>query len=332
MSKGGVLLITAIEGKALAPKDSNGKSDPYVKIIMLGCKLKKGQEQKTKPIDKTLDPAWNHKFNPVPYDNEETSAVHVILFDKDTVGSDDFMGQIMIPVYEVKNAGGKLDKWYQLVTNESGENVSGSIHLSFEMSSDEELEKKKIEEQKRIEEEKQRKIEEETKKKMEEQEKQLKLLNEKKKEFEEQRNLKLSQTNQQKQISNIPPPFSQNKVGNSTCMVTFEGQSQTELSMNVGDDITVQDRSDPNWWYAKNHTSGVEGYIPATGGYIAFSSNKQGNSTCTTTFVGQSETELSMNAGDDITVDDKSDPNWWYAKNHTSGKEGYIPAIGGYVS
>jgi len=143
MSKGGVLLITAIEGKALAPKDSNGKSDPYVKIIMLGCKLKKGQEQKTKPIDKTLDPAWNHKFNPVPYDNEETSAVHVILFDKDTVGSDDFMGQIMIPVYEVKNAGGKLDKWYQLVTNESGENVSGSIHLSFEMSSDEELEKKK---------------------------------------------------------------------------------------------------------------------------------------------------------------------------------------------
>eukprot|EP01091_Cochliopodium_minus_P004306 TRINITY_DN14200_c0_g1_i1.p1 TRINITY_DN14200_c0_g1~~TRINITY_DN14200_c0_g1_i1.p1 ORF type:complete len:347 (-),score=111.55 TRINITY_DN14200_c0_g1_i1:99-1139(-) len=345
--KGGTLNVTAVEGKGLAAKDSNGKSDPYVKILMLGCKSKKGAEQKTKPIDKTLEPKWNHKFNPIPYDNEDTSAVHVILYDKDLVGSDDFMGQIMIPIYEIKAAGGKLDKWFQLVTNEVGDNVSGSILLHFEMTSDEEQEQKKKEEIKRLEEEKNRKQEEETRKKMEEQEKQLKMLNEKKKELEEQRNMKLSQNTQQHLNQTLPPPLSTTpKIGNAVCMIQFVGQSSSELSMNVGDDITIDDSSDPTWWYAKNHTSGLEAYVPAQGGYVALnqnntsliprisqSSKKIGNSTCLIQFVGQSDSELTMNVGDDISVDDdRNDPNWWYAKNHTTGKEGYIPAQGGYIA
>jgi len=302
---------------------------------MLGCKSKKGQEQKTKHIDKTLEPTWNHKYHPIPYDNEDYSALHCILFDKDTVGSDDFMGQIIVPIYEIKNAGGKLDKWYQLVTNEAGDNVSGSIHLVFEMTSDEEVERKRVEEQKRIEEERRIKQEEETRIKLEEQEKQIQIINEKRKQMEEEKQLKLSQNIQKPLTTNVPPPISQNRVGNASCVVAFIGQSQTELSMNLGDDITIQDRSDPHWWYAKNNTSGLEGYIPATGGYVSgvsSTSTKQGNSTCTMSFVGQSQTELSMNIGDDITIDDKSDPNWWYAKNHTTGQEGYVPAVGGYVN
>ena len=241
------------------------------------------------------------------------------------------MGQCYIPVYQIREAGGKLDKyWIRVFTNNSGDHVSGSICVTVEAVTEDEIEKRKQEKER----EEQKRIEEENKKKMEEQQKMLEMLNEKKKELEKQRDQKL---NEDKLSHNIPPPIpisggssGGSKVGNATCGIQFVGQSQTELSMNVGDDITVEDKSDPNWWYAKNHTSNQEGYIPA-GNYVNFSSSKVGNATCVIQFVGQSQTELSMNVGDDITVDDKSDPNWWYAKNHTSNQEGYIPA-GEYVT
>ena len=60
-----------------------------MKISVIGTKSKKGNDQKTKPIDKTLEPKWEHTFNPIPYD-AETSCLHITIYDKDKVGSDEF--------------------------------------------------------------------------------------------------------------------------------------------------------------------------------------------------------------------------------------------------
>lgn len=45
-----------LEGRNLAPKDTSGLSDPYVKILL--------GEQKavTQKVEQTLDPAWGETF------------------------------------------------------------------------------------------------------------------------------------------------------------------------------------------------------------------------------------------------------------------------------
>jgi len=46
--------ITIVEGKGLGGFDSNGKSDPYVKIRLNGLKI--GKESKTNIIKCTINP------------------------------------------------------------------------------------------------------------------------------------------------------------------------------------------------------------------------------------------------------------------------------------
>ena len=52
----GTLTVTLLRGSGLAAADSNGKSDPYVKLSLGKSKAK------SKTIPKTLDPEWNEKF------------------------------------------------------------------------------------------------------------------------------------------------------------------------------------------------------------------------------------------------------------------------------
>eukprot|EP01091_Cochliopodium_minus_P000290 TRINITY_DN10294_c0_g1_i1.p1 TRINITY_DN10294_c0_g1~~TRINITY_DN10294_c0_g1_i1.p1 ORF type:complete len:648 (+),score=191.28 TRINITY_DN10294_c0_g1_i1:113-2056(+) len=87
-------------------------------------------------------------------------------------------------------------------------------------------------------------------------------------------------------ISHSPPPqptftpsppqptYTPSKKGNSVCCYDFHSESDNEISMKVGDEVTVSDQSDTVWWYGTNHTTGKEGYFPADG-YVTFSDTKK---------------------------------------------------------
>lgn len=86
------LRITFIEGKDLMAADSNGKSDPYVKVVGPQPNIynipKKGF--KTHTIKKTLNPVWNETF--VFNVNRSANALKFEVYDHDTFGKDDFLG------------------------------------------------------------------------------------------------------------------------------------------------------------------------------------------------------------------------------------------------
>eukprot|EP01119_Soliformovum_irregulare_P004863 TRINITY_DN16023_c0_g1_i1.p1 TRINITY_DN16023_c0_g1~~TRINITY_DN16023_c0_g1_i1.p1 ORF type:complete len:325 (+),score=41.68 TRINITY_DN16023_c0_g1_i1:44-1018(+) len=78
------LKITVVDGRSLSRKDSNGFSDPYVKVI-------DAPEVKDKcpPVMKTLNPTWNYTFSI----NLPRESLIVEIWDWDRF-DDDFMGMI----------------------------------------------------------------------------------------------------------------------------------------------------------------------------------------------------------------------------------------------
>jgi len=84
------LRIRILRGCNLAPKNSNGKSDPYLK---LWC----GQyKYKSKKKTNTLVPEWNETAKLIPSTICTTKRIEVECWDWDLIGSDNFMGQFSI--------------------------------------------------------------------------------------------------------------------------------------------------------------------------------------------------------------------------------------------
>lgn len=106
----GVLHVTAVEARNLAAMDKGGTSDPYVIIKSTFNK----QSFKTAVVKKTIAPQWNQQFT--FYTSEPTGHLIVRLWDHDRWSSDDFLGEVAIPLKGLKN-GKPVDEWYQL-TNE----------------------------------------------------------------------------------------------------------------------------------------------------------------------------------------------------------------------
>ncbi|KAF8977935.1 hypothetical protein BGZ52_006573, partial [Haplosporangium bisporale] len=78
--------------KDLASKDLNGFSDPYIKISVGGHKFT------TAVVPKSLNPTWNVSFD---FDLETQSIpdeVRFMMWDKDWVSKDDFMGCLIVPL------------------------------------------------------------------------------------------------------------------------------------------------------------------------------------------------------------------------------------------
>ncbi|GKV18839.1 hypothetical protein SLEP1_g29167 [Rubroshorea leprosula] len=124
------LLVRVIEAKNIPPTDPNGLSDPYVRL-QLGK-----QKFKTKVEKKTLNPSWGEEFS-FKVDDMNDELVICIL-DEDKYFSDDFVGQVKIPVSKVFEAENKSlpSAWYSLQPrNKRSKNKEcGEILLSMNFS------------------------------------------------------------------------------------------------------------------------------------------------------------------------------------------------------
>ncbi|XP_058803408.1 extended synaptotagmin-2 isoform X2 [Phymastichus coffea] len=108
----GILRIHVVQAKHLLKKDigvlGKGKSDPYA-VITVGA-----QEFRTQTIDNTVDPQWDYWCECVMDKGLGSwSTVTAHLFDRDTTGTDDFLGRATIEVSRVKKKG-VLDTWLTL--------------------------------------------------------------------------------------------------------------------------------------------------------------------------------------------------------------------------
>ncbi|WOL12096.1 C2 and GRAM domain-containing protein [Canna indica] len=102
------LLVHVIEARNLTATDHNGPSDPYVKL-QLGK-----HRAKTKVVKKNLNPLWDEEFSFRVGDLSEELVVSVL--DEDKYFTDDFLGQVKVPLSEVLDAENLSlgIKWYQL--------------------------------------------------------------------------------------------------------------------------------------------------------------------------------------------------------------------------
>ena len=117
------LYIKIIEAKNLESKDFNGLSDPF-------CQITVGNTtKKSKTIPTTLNPKFNEHF---VFDcDPNVRHVEVMIFDEDLTSSPDFMGVVMIPIYDLFD-GDNIEDWFELGKRTSKSSlVSGKIKIEI---------------------------------------------------------------------------------------------------------------------------------------------------------------------------------------------------------
>ena len=110
-------------------------------------------------MEKTENPKFNFSFDPFLFDSVEYSAIKLMIYDRKVLSKQEFckqliilflfyffwfiyffglfnfifqiVGQVIIPIYDVKENGGKLENWFYLNTDTDNQFVSGSIHVSL---------------------------------------------------------------------------------------------------------------------------------------------------------------------------------------------------------
>jgi hypothetical protein len=106
----GRLHVWVVGAMGLEAADSNGSSDPYVRVTLLrhlaaGEVAKRDDRRRTATRYGTLAPAWNERFVFEGVDKgAEGSAVLFELFDHDSFGADDAMGQFVWSVGDIPTA------------------------------------------------------------------------------------------------------------------------------------------------------------------------------------------------------------------------------------
>jgi len=131
------LYVKVIEARDVAIKDSK-TSDPFckLKLVPMNPKAKKPKNRtkhKTKTIYKTLDPVWLEEFTFDLEENYNEWKLVIVMWDRDKYSSNDYMGDLEIPLTELGSDGQRYDKWYSLQKNKKTE-VTGDIHLELQLS------------------------------------------------------------------------------------------------------------------------------------------------------------------------------------------------------
>ncbi|KAG8076101.1 hypothetical protein GUJ93_ZPchr0006g40923 [Zizania palustris] len=124
------LRVHVIEARNLPAMGGSGLSDPYAKL-QLGR-----QRAKTKVTRKTLSPSWDEEFAFRVGDLKEELVV--VVLDEDRYFSDDFLGQVKVPLSAVLDAQNRSlgTQWYQLLpkSRKSKTKDYGEIRLTISLS------------------------------------------------------------------------------------------------------------------------------------------------------------------------------------------------------
>ncbi|MDP2434302.1 MAG: hypothetical protein Q8P67_01000, partial [archaeon] len=91
----GALSVNLISGHQLASRDRNGNSDPYVIITHAG------NTKKSRAKSKTLNPIWDQTFDFSIAQEHVDEPLLFRVFDRDLIGGDDFMGQVVLRLSDV---------------------------------------------------------------------------------------------------------------------------------------------------------------------------------------------------------------------------------------
>ncbi|KAK9728924.1 phosphatidylserine decarboxylase [Basidiobolus ranarum] len=126
------LKIQVIRARNLAPKDSNGLSDPFVVVKL------QNKKKTTKVIPKTLEPTWDTTFEFKINMRNPPKFIQVVCWDNDFFGRD-FMGQLNLSFRELFIDGVPLSFdpsqkrtiWYTLEKKSSKDVISGEIELNM---------------------------------------------------------------------------------------------------------------------------------------------------------------------------------------------------------
>jgi len=114
----------------LVAADVGGKSDPYA-VFYSGPyheKKKKALTKKSSVQEKTLNPNWYSQYITEYQDRKKDDILTVELYDKDAVGSDDFLGMAQIKFGDVANQGKKT--FTLTVRPGKKDKVSGTVTIS----------------------------------------------------------------------------------------------------------------------------------------------------------------------------------------------------------
>lgn len=104
--------VTIVKASSLKPMDFTGKSDPYVKVVLLihGKKIRK---KKTSVLFNTLNPIYNESLEFDLSHEDLTNADFIFkVIDYDRVGSNELIGCIGIGMHF---EGVHRDHWYQML-------------------------------------------------------------------------------------------------------------------------------------------------------------------------------------------------------------------------
>eukprot|EP00123_Amoebidium_parasiticum_P018715 comp24266_c0_seq2/m.45220 comp24266_c0_seq2/g.45220 ORF comp24266_c0_seq2/g.45220 comp24266_c0_seq2/m.45220 type:complete len:134 (-) comp24266_c0_seq2:64-465(-) len=92
--------------------DTNGFSDPYVKVRLLPYELAKTEPKRTRTIMNTLNPDFNEKLTLFVKAAPDKLMVQLLVFDYDMLAKDDYIGEVLVrlvtlpadqPVHRVYN-------------------------------------------------------------------------------------------------------------------------------------------------------------------------------------------------------------------------------------
>jgi len=135
------LSITVAEASDVAIKDEDTQtSDPYCVICLKSQEKKKflgpGSKEKypiykTKIIYESLDPVWMDKFQYELEEDYKTLKLSVVMWDKDQYSSDDYMGEVSVPLLSLGEFQEKFDEWKKVGKSKkyAKHKVKGDLHL-----------------------------------------------------------------------------------------------------------------------------------------------------------------------------------------------------------
>ena len=129
------LRVTVIQAKDLIAADRGGTSDPYVKLCV-GSRTDKARVTTVK--SKTLNPKWGETFEFEIEESERRDELTIECFDKDTFGSDDSLGQVVIRLESLSlldMPASSAPTWHQF-DKVRGVKNKGQIELQYELIRD----------------------------------------------------------------------------------------------------------------------------------------------------------------------------------------------------